>query len=48
MAQLLAEGEGSLSSSAAGEKKRGEDFALWKASKEGEPAWESPWGSGRP
>jgi len=24
------------------------DFALWKASKEGEPAWESPWGSGRP
>ena len=24
------------------------DFALWKASKEGEPAWESPWGRGRP
>ena len=24
------------------------DFALWKAAKEGEPAWESPWGSGRP
>lgn len=24
------------------------DFALWKASKEGEPAWESPWGMGRP
>jgi cysteinyl-tRNA synthetase len=24
------------------------DFALWKASKEGEPAWESPWGPGRP
>jgi len=24
------------------------DFALWKASKPGEPAWESPWGSGRP
>jgi len=24
------------------------DFALWKASKEGEPAWESPWGLGRP
>jgi cysteinyl-tRNA synthetase len=24
------------------------DFALWKASKEGEPAWDSPWGDGRP
>ena len=24
------------------------DFALWKASKPGEPAWESPWGQGRP
>lgn len=24
------------------------DFALWKAAKEGEPAWDSPWGPGRP
>jgi len=24
------------------------DFALWKSSKTGEPAWESPWGPGRP
>ncbi len=24
------------------------DFALWKAAKEGEPYWESPWGKGRP
>lgn len=24
------------------------DFALWKAAKEGEPYWESPWGLGRP
>jgi cysteinyl-tRNA synthetase len=24
------------------------DFALWKKSKLGEPAWESPWGEGRP
>ena len=24
------------------------DFSLWKASKEGEPWWESPWGHGRP
>ena len=32
-----------------GEKKRNPlDFALWKASKEGEPGWESPWGYGRP
>ncbi|MBN2070691.1 MAG: cysteine--tRNA ligase [Candidatus Krumholzibacteriota bacterium] len=24
------------------------DFTLWKAAKEGEPAWDSPWGRGRP
>jgi cysteinyl-tRNA synthetase len=24
------------------------DFALWKAARPGEPAWESPWGAGRP
>ncbi|OGU23715.1 MAG: cysteine--tRNA ligase [Hydrogenophilales bacterium RIFOXYD1_FULL_62_11] len=24
------------------------DFVLWKAAKAGEPAWESPWGAGRP
>jgi cysteinyl-tRNA synthetase len=24
------------------------DFALWKHAKPGEPAWETPWGSGRP
>jgi cysteinyl-tRNA synthetase len=31
------------------EKKRNPlDFVLWKASKEGEPWWESPWGRGRP
>jgi cysteinyl-tRNA synthetase len=24
------------------------DFVLWKKAKEGEPAWESPWGKGRP
>jgi cysteinyl-tRNA synthetase len=24
------------------------DFALWKASKPGEPTWEAPWGAGRP
>ncbi len=32
-----------------GEKKRDPlDFALWKAAKPGEPAWDSPWGPGRP
>jgi cysteinyl-tRNA synthetase len=34
---------------APGEHKRHPmDFALWKAAKAGEPAWESPWGPGRP
>ena len=32
----------------ADEKKDPRDFALWKKQKEGEPAWESPWGKGRP
>lgn len=30
------------------EKRNPGDFALWKAAKEGEPSWESPWGNGRP
>ena len=30
------------------QKKNPADFALWKASKENEPWWESPWGRGRP
>src|SRR6266568_4510693 len=29
-------------------RKSPSDFALWKASKAGEPSWESPWGPGRP
>ena len=29
-------------------KKDPHDFALWKASKDGEPFWNSPWGPGRP
>lgn len=45
----LAEGEGELSVAAAeSEKRHGFDFALWKSSKPGEPAWKSPWGMGRP
>jgi cysteinyl-tRNA synthetase len=32
-----------------GEKKNDPlDFALWKSAKPGEPAWDSPWGKGRP
>ncbi len=30
------------------EKEHPADFALWKAAKEGEPSWPSPWGPGRP
>jgi len=29
-------------------KRNPSDFALWKASKDGEPWWSSPWGQGRP
>jgi cysteinyl-tRNA synthetase len=41
------EGEGALSAGA-GDKRNACDFALWKASKPGEPTWPSPWGEGRP
>ncbi len=30
------------------QKRHPMDFVLWKAKKEGEPGWESPWGEGRP
>ncbi|MCA9088328.1 MAG: cysteine--tRNA ligase [Planctomycetaceae bacterium] len=30
------------------QKRNPADFALWKSSKPGEPAWDSPWGPGRP
>ena len=29
-------------------KENDSDFAIWKNAKEGEPAWETPWGNGRP
>ena len=29
-------------------KENDSDFAVWKGAKEGEPAWETPWGNGRP
>jgi len=37
-----------LSDSNQEQKKDAMDFALWKAQKPNEPAWESPWGMGRP
>jgi cysteinyl-tRNA synthetase len=44
---LQADGEGALSQKTT-EKRSDADFALWKASKPGEPSWPSPWGPGRP
>ncbi|TDG42876.1 hypothetical protein AWZ03_010696 [Drosophila navojoa] len=46
----LQEGEGDLSvtEDRLSEKRSANDFALWKASKAGEPWWDSPWGRGRP
>lgn len=44
---LQADGEGSLASKTT-TKRTDADFALWKASKAGEPSWPSPWGEGRP
>ncbi len=37
-----------MSCETGGEKEDPMDFVLWKASKPGEPEWESPWGPGRP
>ena len=45
---LISDAEGSLTNVNAGGKKSKNDFALWKASKPGEPEWDSPWGKGRP
>jgi cysteinyl-tRNA synthetase len=36
------------SADAAAGKRHAADFALWKAAKPGEPAWDSAWGPGRP
>ncbi|MEM8613288.1 MAG: cysteine--tRNA ligase [Cyanobacteria bacterium P01_H01_bin.105] len=47
--QLQAGAGGRVAPDATDQKKRDPfDFALWKAAKPGEPAWESPWGMGRP
>ena len=45
--ELLEEGEGALGATTTGRRSPA-DFALWKASKPGEPEWPSPWGPGRP
>jgi cysteinyl-tRNA synthetase len=42
------EQESGMRSLEGGGKKNPADFALWKAVKPGEPAWDSPWGKGRP
>lgn len=46
--QPLEELEAGARIDVADEKEDPMDFALWKAQKPGEPAWESPWGMGRP
>ncbi|EXJ62954.1 cysteinyl-tRNA synthetase [Cladophialophora yegresii CBS 114405] len=46
--ELVADGEGALSQTEAAAKRSDADFALWKASKPGEPSWPSEWGPGRP
>ncbi|KIK60442.1 hypothetical protein GYMLUDRAFT_43756 [Collybiopsis luxurians FD-317 M1] len=40
--------DGAESSSTQFTRRSASDFALWKASKPGEPSWDSPWGKGRP
>jgi cysteinyl-tRNA synthetase len=44
----LSEAEAGTRSLEGAGKRHPADFALWKAVKPGEPAWDSPWGSGRP
>ncbi|MBR8832665.1 MAG: cysteine--tRNA ligase [Stigonema ocellatum SAG 48.90 = DSM 106950] len=48
--QMQAGGSGRVDPEEPQEKKKEHpfDFALWKAAKPGEPAWDSPWGKGRP
>lgn len=44
--EILIDAAGTLSSKTG--RRSAADFALWKASKPGEPSWPSPWGNGRP
>ncbi len=45
---LQAGASGRVTEAAETKKQDAFDFALWKGAKPGEPAWESPWGEGRP
>ncbi|MGK7883142.1 MAG: cysteine--tRNA ligase, partial [Crocosphaera sp.] len=48
MMQAGASGRVAVSDPANSHKKHPSDFALWKSAKPEEPAWDSPWGEGRP
>lgn len=48
LTELRANAGQRLGANASDTKEDPADFALWKAAKSGEPAWESPWGEGRP
>ncbi len=46
--QAGASGRVAVEDPEASKKKDPADFAVWKGAKPGEPAWDSPWGKGRP
>ncbi|MEA5532522.1 cysteine--tRNA ligase [Crocosphaera sp. XPORK-15E] len=46
--QAGASGRVAIEDPEASKKKDPADFAVWKGAKPGEPAWDSPWGKGRP
>lgn len=48
LADMKAGASGRVESTEEAKKKDPFDFALWKAAKPGETAWDSPWGAGRP
>jgi cysteinyl-tRNA synthetase len=48
LAEQQQNADGRVSGSEEARKHHPFDFALWKAAKPGEPAWDSPWGEGRP
>jgi cysteinyl-tRNA synthetase len=45
---MQAGASGRVADAAEQHKENPGDFALWKSAKAGEPAWDSPWGKGRP
>ena len=46
--EMVQEGAGGRVTETGSGKRNHRDFALWKAAKENEPSWDSPWGKGRP